>query len=195
MSQVKRPYDLKVPVSFPQKTDLSRQPNTDYRQNRSPNHLEFLNFSHVVTFRRRDYGKKKQNNWHLRHLLLAGPWVPVFLPKHKHDELKVCKRLTQEFCFRLRLNVSDLYNDKNHWTSQGNLWWKITGPEQKRARSAQEAQSHPALLKPERANLPPAATSNSLLTLLKNEIFKCPHKTNKSASEKPCLEDRNVWSS
>lgn len=93
------------------------------------------------------------------------------------------------------LNVSDLYNDKNHWTSQGNLWWKITGPEQKRARSAQEAQSHPALLKPERANLPPAATSNSLLTLLKNEIFKCPHKTNKSASEKPCLEDRNVWSS
>lgn len=92
------------------------------------------------------------------------------------------------------LNVSDLYNDKNHWSSQGNLWWKITGPEQKRARSAQEAQSHPALLKPERANLPPAAMSNSLLTLLKNEIFKCPHKTNKSASEKPCLEDRNVRS-
>lgn len=139
--------------------------------------------------------KNNKNNCHPRHLsstYLAGPWVPVFLPQHKHDEPKVCKRLTQEFCFRLWLNVSDLYNDKNHWTSQGNLWWKITGLEQKSAQSAAEPQSHPALLKAGQANLPPATTSNPLL---KNEVFKCPHKTNKSASQKPCLEDRNVWSS
>lgn len=56
---------------------------------------------------------------------------------------EVCKRLTRVFCFGLWVKVSDLHNDKKHWTSQGNLWWKITGTELKPPRSAKKPlQSH-----------------------------------------------------
>lgn len=145
------------------------------KQTKNPSPLAFLNFSHVIicaypeAFVQRGYGKRKETKQLAFKAFVFNRALGSCFPSKVQTWCpKVCKRLTQVFCFRLWLNVSDLHNDKNHWTSQGNLWWKITEMEQKHAQSTEEPQSHPACLKPEWANLSPAATSNSLQTLLKN---------------------------
>lgn len=91
----------------------------------SPNPLEFLNLipcAYPEAFVQRGYGKRKEiKQLASKVFAFNRALCSCFPSKVQTWWPKVCKRLTQVFCFGLWLNVSDLHNDKNHWTSQGNL--------------------------------------------------------------------------